>query len=83
VENSLSKKRVLYEELLDRKHYLNDLYQRLLVKYKNGDMTQFSTGITKRKLTLDMQIVTAMYYTTLNINEVRNSIKSIKEKRYP
>ncbi|PXW03753.1 glycosyltransferase involved in cell wall biosynthesis [Pantoea ananatis] len=83
VENSLSKKRVLYEELLDRKHYLNDLYQRLLVKYKNGDMARFSTGITKRKLTLDMQIVTAMYYTTLNINEVRNSIKRIKEKRYP
>lgn len=83
VENSLSKKRIVYEELLNRKRYLTDLYERLLSKYKDADMARFSTGITKRKLTLDMQIVTAMYYTTLNIHEVRNSIKRIKEKRYP
>ncbi|WP_162286131.1 glycosyltransferase [Pantoea stewartii] len=83
VENSLSKRRVPYEELLDRKRYLTDLYERLFVKYKNEDLSLFSTGVTKRKLTLDMQIVTAMYYTTLNINEIRKSIKRIKEKRYP
>ncbi|MEZ3499662.1 glycosyltransferase family 2 protein [Pantoea sp. KPR_PJ] len=82
VMDSLSKKRVQYNELKERKQFLTGLYDTFMSKYTPRDLDYFLKGVSKRVLTLDMQIVTSMYHASFSPNEISREISEIKRGKY-
>lgn len=80
--DSLSKKRVKYSELKERKQFLTGLYETILNKYRYRDIDHFLKGVSKRVLALDMQIVTSMYYASFTHHEISKELKEIKQNVY-
>jgi len=82
VMDSLSKKRVQYNELKTRKQFLTGFYATIMRKYPHRDLDHFLKGVSKRVLALDMQIVTSMYHDSFTHNEISREIGEIKRGRY-
>jgi len=82
VMDSLSKKRVQYNELKARKQFLTGLYDTIMRKYQHRDLDYFLKGVSKRVLALDMQIVTSMYHDSFTHNEISREINEIKRGKY-
>lgn len=82
VMDSLSKKRVQYNELKERKQFLTGLYGTIMSKYNRRDLDCFHKGVSKRVLALDMQIVTSMYHDAFTHNEISREISEIKQGNY-
>lgn len=82
VEGSLSKRKSSYNELKVRKTSLTALYDGIVEKYKESNLDYLLKGISRRVLALDMQIVTAMYYSSFSPGDIAQEINEIKRGRY-
>lgn len=81
--DSLSKKKVSHDELLLRKKHLTETYNLMLNKYRKSNLKFFTKAISKRMLTLDMQIVTSMYGSSCHQSGIIKEIKDLKKRQYP